>query len=78
MPAEIIRNSDDSITVSVTFKPGNTMLDCETELQEALNEAGAAATGECLKRFDSDGAPILVTAKDAVKLRTFRVPFVNI
>ena len=48
------------MTVSVTFKPGKTMLDCEIQLQEALNEAGALATGECLKRFDSDGAPIMV------------------
>jgi len=46
--------------MSVTFQPGTTMLDCETRLQEALNEAGALATGECLKRFDSDGAPIVV------------------
>jgi len=61
--SKIIQNADDSITVSVTFKPGTSMLDCETELQQALNEAGAMATGECLKRFDSDGAPILVGGK---------------
>lgn len=60
MPVEICRNSDDSITVSVTFKPGQSMLESEMRLQQALNEAGTLATGECLKRFDSDGAPILV------------------
>lgn len=74
MPAEIAWNSDDSITVSVTFKPGNSMLDCETELQQALNEAGTAATGECLKRFDSDGAPIVVGGKKLTVKGGGRVP----
>jgi hypothetical protein len=60
MPAAITENSDGSISLSITFKPGSTMLDCETELQQALNEAGTLATGKCLERFDSDGAPIVM------------------
>jgi len=64
VPAKIICHADDSITVSVTFKPGKTMLDCETQLQGALSEAGALATGQCLKRFDSDGAPIMVGGRN--------------
>ena len=36
------------------------MLESETRLQEALNEAGSAATGECLQRFDTDGGKIEV------------------
>lgn len=63
MPAEITRNADDSITVSVTFVPGRSMLESEENLQAALNEGGAAATGECLKDFDSDGGPIVVGGK---------------
>lgn len=81
MPAKITCHGDDSITVSVTFKTGKTMLDSETQLQEALNEAGAFATGECLKRFDSDGAPIVVggrklTVKGGGRMaKTYQTPY---
>jgi len=34
------------------------MLDSEMNLQSALNEVGAHATGECLSRFDTDGSKI--------------------
>ena len=34
------------------------MMESEFKLQSALNELGAEATGECLKRFDTDGAKI--------------------
>lgn len=34
------------------------MYESELRLQAALNEAGALATGECLARFDTDGAKI--------------------
>jgi len=63
MPSEVTHNSDDSITVSITFKPGRTMLESEQAVQQALNEVGAVATGECLKRFDTDGAPIIIGGK---------------
>lgn len=63
MPSQISRNSDNSITVSVTFKPGRSMLESEELLQAALNEAGTLATGECLKNFDSDGGAIIIAGK---------------
>ena len=53
-------NADDSITVSLTFTPGASMYESELNLQSALNEAGALATGECLARFDTDGAKIVL------------------
>jgi hypothetical protein len=34
------------------------MLDSESAIQDALNEAGATATGELLKKFDTDGSEI--------------------
>jgi len=74
VPAKITCNSDDSITVSVTFEPGKTMLDSEIRLQEALNELGALATGECLKRFDSDGAPIVVGGRKLTAKGGGRMP----
>ncbi len=36
------------------------MYESEMNLQVALNEAGAQATGECLSRFDTDGAKIAI------------------
>ena len=60
IPAELATNEEGSITVSVTFMPGDSMLESETKLQHAMNEAGAAATGECLRRFDTDGGKIEV------------------
>jgi len=60
MAAIVENNADNSITVSVTFKPGTSMLESELNLQSALNEAGAAATGECLSRFDTDGGKIVL------------------
>ena len=38
------------------------MLDFEETLQQQLNEAGALATQEGLRQFDTDGAPITVGA----------------
>ena len=60
MPAELATNKDGSITLSVTFMPSDSMLESETRLQHAMNEAGAAATEECLRRFDTDGGKIEV------------------
>ena len=36
------------------------MLEVEEGLQQRLNEAGALATAEDLRRFDIDGTPIAV------------------
>ena len=60
MSPDICRNPDNSITVSFTFAPGSSMLESELNLQAASNAANALATGECLKGFDTDGAPIEV------------------
>ena len=58
LSTKIEHHADESITVSVTFAPGASMYESELNLQAALNEAGADATGECLARFDTDGAKI--------------------
>jgi hypothetical protein len=63
MSAEIKRNTNHSITVSVSFTPGQSMLESEQALQKALNEAGAAASAECLKEFDSDGSSLVIGGK---------------
>ena len=58
MPPDIRRNPDNTFTVSFTFSPGSSMLESELNLQGASNIANALASGECLKRFDTDGSPI--------------------
>ena len=58
MSPDIQRNPDNTITVSFTFTPGASMLESELNLQTASNDANALASGECLKRFDTDGSPI--------------------
>ena len=48
------------ISVELTFEPGTSMLEYEEQIQQALNEVGALASGKCLEQFDTDGSPILV------------------
>ncbi len=60
MPADIRHNDNGSFTVSVTVTPGSSMLESELGVQAAVNEAGSAATGECLRRFDTDGGKLEV------------------
>ena len=48
------------ISVEMTFEPGTSMLEYEEQIQQALNEVGALASGKCLEQFDTDGSPILV------------------
>ena len=79
MGTEILTNADGSITLSVSFTPGASMMESELNLQSALNELGAGASGECLKRFDTDGAKIEIggckfTSKGA-QPKTYQTPY---
>jgi hypothetical protein len=58
MAAAVVRRTDTGFTVSVEVPYKGSMLDAEEAIQRALNEAGVAATGEALRRFDADGEPI--------------------
>ena len=48
------------ITLKIELKDGTAMLDCEQQIQEALNQAGTEATAHCLELFDADGSSIHV------------------
>ena len=79
MSPDIQRNPDNTITVSFTFTPGASMLESELNLQTASNDANALASGECLKRFDTDGSPIemggrTLTSKGQVE-KTYQSPY---
>src|SRR5215469_6132670 len=60
MSAQLVSSSPEGITLQLTVPFDRSMLDFETRLQQALNEAGNLATAEQLRRFDTDGAPIEV------------------
>jgi len=60
MNGKITIVNKNTVSVLVTVKLGNSMLQNEEEIQKALNEGGVLLTGEALKRFDNDGSPIKV------------------
>lgn len=79
MSPDIQRNPDNTITVSFTFTPGASMLESELNLQTASNDANALASGECLKRFDTDGSPIEMGGRTLTSKRqaekTYQSPY---
>jgi len=50
------------VTIEVKVDITGPMLDVEEKIQGALNEAGTVMTQEALKRFDTDGSPIMTGA----------------
>ena len=63
MATVIKKNEGGTLILEVTIPLGATMLGGEHDIEQALNEAGALASGELLKRFDTDGSPIKVGAQ---------------
>lgn len=60
MAISMIKSTDDSITLQVTVQLNRSMLASENAIQDALNEAGTVATGELLKKFDTDGSNLVM------------------
>lgn len=60
MTATIINETADSMTLQVVIKFNRSMLEAEKAICDALNEAGTLATANFLKRFDTDGSPIVI------------------
>lgn len=59
MASKLISVENNTVKIEVEIELGNSMLESEEKVQEALNEAGTIATGEALKCFDTDGSPIV-------------------
>ncbi len=79
MQATARLNPDGTMTLETTFAPGDSMLECEERILDAVNEAGTLATGMCLERFDADGAPITIggvrmTSKGKVR-KGYQTPY---
>ena len=63
--ATITHNTNGTITISVTLDlPQGSLLEMEDAILDGINEVGCLATAEALKRFDTDGSPLI---KDGVK-----------
>ena len=60
MTATIINETADNLTLQVVIKFNRSMLEAEKAICDALNEAGTLATANFLKRFDTDGSPIVL------------------
>jgi hypothetical protein len=58
MSASLISKNQDRLIIQIEIPLGKSMLEGESWIQDALNEAGTLATGELLKQFDTDGSPI--------------------
>lgn len=58
MTASLITKTDEYVTVQIKIPLSKSMLEGESFIQDALNEAGTLATGELLKQFDTDGSAI--------------------
>ncbi len=60
MGAKVLSCDDKEVVLQVTVPIKSTMLDCENEILNSVNEMGGMATKEILNKFDSDGTPIKV------------------
>ncbi len=60
MTATITHDLADSLTIQVVIPFNRSMLDAEEAICDALNEAGTLASHNFLKRFDTDGSPIII------------------
>ena len=60
MSVKLIAVEGDTVRIELTIKLNRSMLESEETILSALNEAGCIATGEALKRFDTDGSAILI------------------
>lgn len=79
MPAQLIEQKGNRITVQFTLELTGQMLRDEQSLQHVLNEAGQVAMAPMLKQFDTHGEPLRVNGvKHTVKAyapQTYETPY---
>jgi len=79
MPAKLIAQEANTITIQFTVELTGQMLKDEQALQQSLNEAGQAAMEPMIKQFDTNGEPIRVNGvKHTVKNyapQTYETPY---
>ncbi len=55
---QVVRRSGDEVTIEVTVRLSDSLMDMEASILEASNAVGRCATEEALGRFDTDGSPM--------------------
>ena len=60
MPVKLIAVEGNTVRIELNIQLSRSMLESEEVILDALNEAGCIATGEALKRFDTDGSAIVI------------------
>jgi hypothetical protein len=60
MGTRVTKSSGTTVTIETTLDVSGPMLRAEEAILAAVNEVGAVATAEALKRFDADGEPITI------------------
>ncbi len=79
MTIKVLSNENNSLVLEVHIPLGTVMLEGEQCIEQALNEAGSLASGELLKRFDTDGSAIQIgdvklTSKGDIA-KTYQTPY---
>jgi hypothetical protein len=70
MAATLISEDAHQLVIQISIPKSRDFLQCEEQIQDALNEAGRLATGKCLKDFDTDGSPIVMSGHKLTAKRT--------
>ncbi len=77
--AKIISSNNKELTIQVTIKLSGSMMEMESGILDSCNEVGCLATTEALKKFDTDGSPIMLgTTKLTVRVKdnkTYQTPY---
>ena len=79
MSVKIVSSNDEGFVLELRIPFETAMLDGERRIEQALNEAGAVASGVLLKRFDTDGSAIQLgdtrlTSKGHIE-KTYQTPY---
>ena len=79
MLVKIVSSNDEGFVLELRIPFETAMLDGERRIEQALNEAGAVASGVLLKRFDTDGSAIQLgdtrlTSKGHIE-KTYQTPY---
>jgi hypothetical protein len=70
MAATLISEDAHQLVIQITIPKSRDFLQCEVQIQDALNDAGRLATGKCLEDFDADGSPVIMAAVKLTAKRT--------
>ena len=60
MPAQLVSSTPEKVVLQLEISVSGSMLEQEEQIQQVLNNAGMLFTGEVLKRFDTDGSPLIM------------------